>query len=41
MPTIVSFNIRADDLERAKKFYSDLFLCKIKNGLNQVRDMQY
>jgi hypothetical protein len=36
MPTIVHFDIPADDIEGAKKFYSDLFGWKIENGLNQV-----
>ena len=30
MPTIVHFEIPADDVERAKKFYSDLFGWKIE-----------
>jgi predicted enzyme related to lactoylglutathione lyase len=30
MPTIVHFEIPADDLERAKKFYTDLFGWKIE-----------
>jgi predicted enzyme related to lactoylglutathione lyase len=30
MPTIVHFEIPADDLERAKKFYGDLFGWKIE-----------
>jgi predicted enzyme related to lactoylglutathione lyase len=30
MPTIVHFDIPADDPERAKKFYSDLFGWKIE-----------
>jgi uncharacterized protein len=36
MPTIVHFDIPADDIERAKKFYTDLFGWKMENGLNQV-----
>ena len=31
MPTIVHFDISADDIERAKKFYSDLFGWKIES----------
>ena len=31
MPTIVHFEIPADDIERAKKFYNDLFGWKIEN----------
>jgi uncharacterized protein len=30
MPTIVHFEIPADDIDRAKKFYSDLFGWKIE-----------
>lgn len=30
MPTIVHFDIAADDLERAKKFYEDMFDWKIE-----------
>ena len=30
MPTIVYFNISADDIERAKKFYAELFDWKIE-----------
>ena len=30
MPTIVHFEILADDVERSKKFYSDLFGWKIE-----------
>jgi predicted enzyme related to lactoylglutathione lyase len=31
MPTIVHFEIPADDVERAKKFYTDLFGWKTTN----------
>lgn len=30
MPTIVNFEIPADDVERAKKFYTNLFGLKIE-----------
>jgi uncharacterized protein len=30
MPTIVHFEIPADDVDRAKKFYSDLFGWKME-----------
>ncbi|MGC2569882.1 MAG: VOC family protein [Candidatus Nitrosopolaris sp.] len=30
MPTIVHFEIPSDDIERAKKFYNDLFGWKIE-----------
>jgi predicted enzyme related to lactoylglutathione lyase len=30
MPTIVHFEIPADDIERARKFYTDLFGWKIE-----------
>jgi uncharacterized protein len=33
MPTIVHFEIPADDIERAKKFYTDLFGWKIEKLL--------
>jgi uncharacterized protein len=38
MPTIVHFEIPADDLERSKKFYSDLFGWKIEkwSGSNSL-----
>jgi predicted enzyme related to lactoylglutathione lyase len=32
MPTITHFDIPADDIERAKKFYSDLFGWKIEKA---------
>jgi predicted enzyme related to lactoylglutathione lyase len=32
MPTIVHFEIPADDVERSKKFYSDLFGWKIEKS---------
>ena len=36
MPTIVHFEIPADDVDRAKKFYSNLFGWKIEKvpGMN-------
>ncbi len=37
MPTIVHFEIPADDVERAKKFYSDLFGWKVE----KVPNMDY
>ena len=37
MSTIVHFEIPVDDIERAKKFYSDMFGWDIK----QVADMEY
>ena len=42
MPTIVHFEIPADDLERSKKFYSDLFGWKIEkwSGSNSL-GMEY
>ena len=33
MPTIVHFDIAADDMERAKKFYQGLFGQKIEGRL--------
>ena len=42
MPTIVHFEIPADDVERAKKFYTDLFGWKIEKWPGAVsRDMKY
>jgi uncharacterized protein len=37
MPTIVHFEIPADDVERGKKFYRDLFGWKIEkwSGINK------
>src|SRR5437588_7195043 len=32
MPTIVHFDIPADDVERSRKFYTDLFGWKIEKG---------
>jgi predicted enzyme related to lactoylglutathione lyase len=42
MPTIVHFEIPADDVERSKKFYTDLFGWKIEKFLGAVsRDIEY
>jgi predicted enzyme related to lactoylglutathione lyase len=42
MPTIVHFDIPADDVERAKKFYSDLFGWKIEKWSESgTGDMEY
>ena len=42
MPTIVHFEIPADDVERSKKFYTDLFGWKIEKWPGAVgRDMEY
>ncbi len=42
MPTIVHFDIPADDVERAKKFYSDLFRWKIEKWSESgTGDMEY
>ena len=46
MPTIVHFEIPADDIERSKKFYSDLFGWKIekwpgKEGADGSSNMEY
>jgi uncharacterized protein len=42
MPTIVHFEIPADDIERSRKFYSDLFGWKIEQWPGPVsRDMEY
>ncbi len=42
MPTIVHFEIPADDVERSKKFYSDLFGWKIEKWPGSASaDMKY
>jgi len=42
MPIIVHFDIPADDIERAKKFYSDLFGWKIEKWSESgTGDMEY
>jgi len=42
MPTIVHFEIPADDVERSKNFYTDLFGWKIENWPGPVsQDMEY
>ena len=42
MPTIVHFEIPADDVERSKKFYNDLFGWKIEKWPGPVsREMEY
>jgi uncharacterized protein len=43
MPTIVHFEISADDVERGKKFYRDLFGWKIEkwSGQSDRKDMEY
>jgi uncharacterized protein len=46
MPTIVHFDIPADDVERAKKFYTDLFGWKIEkwprmDSGNSSSNMEY
>ena len=43
MPTIVHFEIPADDIERSRKFYSDLFGWKIEKfpGQTDREDMEY
>jgi uncharacterized protein len=42
MPTIVHFDIPADDVERAKKFYTDLFGWKIEKWSEaRTGDMEY
>jgi uncharacterized protein len=42
MPTIVHFDIPADDVERAKKFYTDLFGWKMEKWSEaRTGDMEY
>ena len=46
MPTIVHFEIPADDIERSKKFYADLFRWKIEkwpgtDSGSSLSDMEY
>jgi uncharacterized protein len=40
LPTIVHFEIPADDVERAKKFYNDLFRWKIEKWPGATDDSQ-
>jgi uncharacterized protein len=41
MPTIVHFEIPADDVERSRKFYSDLFGWKIEKWPGMDSGMEY
>jgi uncharacterized protein len=41
MPTIVHFEIPADDAERSRKFYSDLFGWKIEKWPGMESGMEY
>jgi uncharacterized protein len=41
MPTIVHFEIPADDVERSRKFYSDLFGWKIEKWPGMESGMEY
>ena len=41
MPSIVHFEIPADDIERAKKFYSNLFGWKIEGMPGMEPGMEY
>ena len=44
MPTIVHFEIPSDDIERSKKFYSELFgqaIEKFQMTVNMPVDMEY
>lgn len=41
MPTIVHFEIQADDLQRAKKFYADLFGWKIEKYSGPITTEEY
>jgi len=44
MPTIVHFEIPSDDIERSKKFYSELFgwtIEKFQGTVNMPVDMEY
>lgn len=41
MPTLVHFELPADDIERAKKFYSNLFGWKIEKWEGLANSMEY
>jgi uncharacterized protein len=41
MPTIVHFEVPADDVERARKFYSDLFGWKMERWPGMESGMEY
>jgi len=41
MPTIVHFQIPSDDIERSKKFYSDLFGWKMDKWSGSSGEMEY
>ena len=41
MPTIVHFEVPADDVERSRKFYSDLFGWKIEKWPGMESGMEY
>ena len=41
MPTIVHFDIPSDNVERSKKFYSDLFGWKMDKWSGSSEEMEY
>ena len=41
MPTLAHFELPADDIERAKKFYTNLFGWKIEKWEGLVNNMEY
>jgi predicted enzyme related to lactoylglutathione lyase len=41
MPTIVHFEVPADDVERSRKFYSDLFGWKMEKWPGMESGMDY
>ena len=41
MPTLVHFELPADDIERAKKFYTNLFGWKIEKWEGLANNMEY
>jgi len=41
MPTIAHFHIPSDDIERSKKFYSDLFVWKMDKWSGSSGEMEY
>ncbi len=41
MPTLVHFELPADDIDRAKKFYTSLFGWKIEKWKGLANNMEY
>ena len=41
MPTLTDFELPADGIERAKKFYTNLFNGKLRSGKDFANNMEY